>query len=111
MLGKGNPAWKGGTYIEPGKGYRMVRRPDHPRARANGYVLEHLLVAEKMLGRALKPDEEVHHKNRDRADNRPENLEVFSDHREHWLREHYQDVARARDAAASAKSSQDSRPA
>ncbi len=101
MRGKNNPAWAGGRYIEPGKGYVMVRMPSHPRARQNGYVLEHVLVAEKMLGRPLHAGEEVHHKNRNRADNRSENLEVFSSHREHWMREHYEDVARARNAANS----------
>ena len=82
--GSRNPDWKGGRYVEPGKGYVMIRQPDHPRARQNGYVLEHLLVAEQMLGRALLPGEEVHHLNRVRDDNRPENLEVHSSHEEHF---------------------------
>ena len=103
-----NPAWKGGRYVEPDKGYVMVRKPDHPRARKSGYICEHILVAEQMLGRQLNPGEEVHHLNRDRADNRPENLKVYASHLEHWLEEHYEDVARARDAAASSPSSKDS---
>lgn len=99
LAGENNPAWKGGRYLEPEKGYVMVRNRSHPRARANGYVLEHILVAEQMLGRPLTPEEEVHHKNRDRADNRPENLQVFANHLEHWMEEHYEDVVRARVAA------------
>ena len=76
-------------------------------ARANGYVLEHILVAEEMLGRPLTASEEVHHKNRDKLDNRPENLQIYPTHKEHWMTEHYEDVARARDAANSKKSTKD----
>lgn len=44
-----------------------------------GTVGEHTLVMERKLGRRLQPNHEtIHHKNGDRADNREDNLELWS---------------------------------
>lgn len=39
---------------------------------------EHRVVAEALLGRPLKPDEHVHHRDEDKHNNSPENLVVLS---------------------------------
>ena len=70
-------SWRGGR-VETGDGYVRVYAPDHPRAVNERYVLEHVLVMESVLGRHLFDDERVHHKNKVRNDNRPENLELWS---------------------------------
>lgn len=60
------------------RGYVLVRDPDHPNSWKNGWVYEHIKVMSDILGRALLPHENVHHKNGNRSDNRPSNLELWS---------------------------------
>jgi hypothetical protein len=62
-------------------------RPRHSGTITSGYLrvlsngrrmMDHRRVMEEMLHRELLPEESVHHKNGDRLDNRPENLELWS---------------------------------
>ncbi len=89
LRGEDNPTWAGGSKVSS-HGYRMIQVIGHPfGVGRSSYVLEHRLVAEKYLltnensvvingKRYLSPDYVVHHKNHDRLDNRPENLEVMT---------------------------------
>lgn len=69
----------GNTFVR-GDGYVAVYQPLHPDAATNGYMLQHRLVAEQMLGRRLAKTEHVHHINGIKDDNRPENLRVVGPH-------------------------------
>ena len=73
LLGR-EPAPVGHSYLH--HGYRLTKQPDHHRADKYGYVYEHILVAEQKYGIQITRDFTVHHRNAQRGDNRPENLEL-----------------------------------
>jgi hypothetical protein len=73
-----------GRWIAP-NGFVRVRDPrdpppdpNYPEARRRPFVFEHKLVAEAKIGRPLQKNERVRHINRNKSDNRPENLEVVT---------------------------------
>ena len=71
------PDYGTGKYLK--NGYVMVFQKGHPRAQGSRgiYVFEHILVMEKHLKRYLEKDENVHHINGVKDDNRIENLELW----------------------------------
>lgn len=78
-----SPNWKGGKRTGRTDGYVQVYKPEHPGSSIEGYVMEHRLVMESVLGRYLSGVEVVHHINGVRNDNRPENLQLFASGGEH----------------------------
>jgi hypothetical protein len=64
---------QGKTYIDE-NGYRRF---------SDSNKLVHRWVMEKKIGRKLRQGEIVHHINRNKLDNSPENLEVFANQEEH----------------------------
>ena len=77
-MGSKNPSWKGG----------LLQRQGYWVRRINGkYVPVHRLIAEKAIGRKLKPTEIIHHVNCDRLDNRHQNLLICTHGYHSWLHE------------------------
>lgn len=80
QAGKGHWNWKGGRTLH--KGYVFVHlmkdspfRESYRKDRGNR-ILEHRLVMAQALGRPLKRDEQVHHRDNNKQNNSLENLEL-----------------------------------
>lgn len=76
-IGPLNVNWRGGRKSH-GSGYvQLLVGREHPMANRVGYVFAHRLVMSEAIGRPLRTDEQVHHINGDRSDNRLENLQLL----------------------------------
>lgn len=76
-VGAKSSRWKGGKFIDT-KGYIMVKMPNHALADKQGYVLEHRLIMSELVGVEYVLDMVVHHKDGDRQNNDPNNLEIIT---------------------------------
>lgn len=75
--GGNHPNWQTGRSIQA-DGYVLIKMPSHPRAHSDGYIFEHIVVAEQAIGRYLVEGEIVHHIDHDTENNEPSNLQVMS---------------------------------
>jgi hypothetical protein len=75
--------WKGGRKTDP-KGYVYVYAPGHPRQR-RGYAPEHVLIAEKALGKFIENLHPIHHWDENTGNNLNPNLLICEDKKYHKL--------------------------
>lgn len=78
-------------------GYRVIYLPEHPKSMKsdnwNGWVYEHIAIAEERLGREIREGEVVHHLDTNRANNLPSNLLVLEEPQHNklhaWMDKHF----------------------
>lgn len=91
LKGSKNSSWKSDKKVT-NYGYIKVRCLEHPFKDCDGFVFEHRLIAEKYLlnnensieingKKYLKPNYTVHHKDENKINNKPENLEIMTKER------------------------------
>lgn len=72
---KRNHNYKGGSIAS--NGYKIIYvGKEHHLADVRGYAYEHRIIAELKYGRMLEPGEQVHHKDENKLNNSPDNLEI-----------------------------------
>ena len=77
LAGADNPNFTGGRNTSSNGYPRIKVGKDHPLTNSNGYVYEHLLVWVSAGNPPPGPDEEIHHINEHKQDNRLANLELI----------------------------------
>ena len=76
-------AWKGGFKYKK-SGYKLIRISGHHRMDVSGYVLEHIVIAEKALGKHLPKDAQIHHYGSTRDNTK---IVICENQKYHWLLE------------------------
>lgn len=89
---EGHWNWKGGIQIDD-RGYERILRPHHKFANSSGRVRLSRYLMELDLGRYLTEEEVVHHKDKNKKNNSPENLMLFEDNATHLRYENTQDFS------------------
>lgn len=84
ISGEDHHLWKGGS-IKNSYGYIRIMCKGHPRADRDGYVFEHILIAEKALGKYLPEGIEIHHLDEVKSNNSNSNLIVCQDRSYHRI--------------------------
>ena len=75
FYGERNPKWRGGQTTD-GHGRVLVRSIGHPYANDWGYIYRYRIRMEKKLGRFLRSEEIVHHKDGNCSNDKLSNLEI-----------------------------------
>ena len=73
--------WKGG--MKKSNGYIYILAKSHPNCGRWKYIKRSRLIMEKIIGRYLKSTEITHHINGVKTDDRPKNLMLFKNRKEH----------------------------
>ena len=83
QIGRGseNHSWNGGKHVA--NGYMMVLKPRHHRADRYGYIQEHILIAEEVLGKPLPPRSVIHHADGNSLNNNKNNIVICTDQAYH----------------------------
>jgi len=84
-FGAANPNWGGGRRQRDDGYISVYVGREHPLATAKGYAMEHRVLMSEHLGRYVTPEECVHHRDGDRANNVLDNLLLMnpSEHMRH----------------------------
>ena len=84
LLGHNGRLRKGGE-VKHTEGYILQKVDNHPNGTQTGYIQRSHFVVEKILGKYLPKNCEVHHVNEIRDDDEPKNLVVCQDRAYHFL--------------------------